>query len=124
MAELLIKAIDATLPGPEQDKWAWKRGDVVDIRSDGYHWGSKEGPPMFAVVVVPDATMDELEILRDQPWIAGAEGPEYTGRRKHKLHLDDLQKKDVDDLKIKKITVSKNDLKKIAKNKETGDFVL
>lgn len=43
MAELLIKAIDATHSDPGKDfRGCYKRGDIVQVRPDGFAWGRLE----------------------------------------------------------------------------------
>ena len=64
MAELLIKAVDATNPDPDVDRQGcYKAGDVVVVRDDGHVWGAKEGPPNFRVLVVPGVSAAQIEDL-------------------------------------------------------------
>jgi hypothetical protein len=54
MCEFLVKAIDATHADPVKDlRGCYKRGDIVDVREDGFGWGLEEGPPKFFIVKVP-----------------------------------------------------------------------
>lgn len=54
MAELLIKAIDATNPNPEKDiRGCYKRGMIVEIRPDNCGYGSSEGLPLFYKIKIP-----------------------------------------------------------------------
>jgi len=56
MAELLIKARDATHADAETDRrGCYKRGDVVVVMEDGHEWGAKEGPPNFVRLRIPGA---------------------------------------------------------------------
>lgn len=64
MAELLIKAIDATHPDPEIDKaGCYKAGDVVVVMEDGHEWGRKEGLPNFVVLKIPGADPERIRDL-------------------------------------------------------------
>ena len=62
MAELLVKAVDATHGDPAKDaRGCYKRGDPVVVMPDGHTWGALEGLPKFWVVKVPGATVAQLE---------------------------------------------------------------
>lgn len=62
MAELLVKAVDATHPDPAKDaRGCYKRGDVVCVQPDGHEWGRLEGLPRFVVVKVPGVSVDQAE---------------------------------------------------------------
>lgn len=70
MAEVLVKAIDATHPDPVKDaRGCYKRGDPVVVMEDGHPWGSEEGLPKFWIVKIPGATVEQVlqyvEELRD-----------------------------------------------------------
>ena len=57
MAELLIKAVDATHIDPRKDlAGCYKRGDVVVVKPDGHVWGKEEGLPKFVIVKIPGVT--------------------------------------------------------------------
>lgn len=51
--ELIVKAVSASHPDPEQDRMSYKKGDVVEVRDDGAVYGRKEGPPLFVIVKCP-----------------------------------------------------------------------
>lgn len=54
MAEFLIKAISATNPDPvKNERGCYKRGDIVDVRPDGWKWGNEERLPKFVLVKIP-----------------------------------------------------------------------
>ena len=62
MAELLIRLADTTNPDPAKDaRGCWKRGDVVEVRPDGFRHGRFDGPPFFAVVKVAGLTVEEAQ---------------------------------------------------------------
>lgn len=64
MAEILIKARNATHPDPEIDRvGCYKRGDPVVVRDDGHVWGAKEGLPNFVVVKIPGVAASRIEAL-------------------------------------------------------------
>lgn len=70
MAEILIKAVNATHPDPETDRTGcYKRGMPVVVMPDGHPWGSAERLPRFVVIKVPGVPVDRV-----QKYI----GPEYT----------------------------------------------
>ena len=84
MAELLIKAVDATNPDPTKDRLCGKRGDVVEVQDDGFVWGSDEAMPpdnggKFFILELPGVPKEELEYLKDD----GDDGV----KRKHKLNV-------------------------------------
>jgi hypothetical protein len=63
MAELLIKARDATHPDQEIDRaGCYKRGDIVVVQPDGHVWGAKEGLPNFVKLKIPGL---DPEIVRE-----------------------------------------------------------
>lgn len=54
MAELLVKAVDASNPDGEQDRrGCYKRGMPVLVMEDGHEWGAEEHLPAFVVIKVP-----------------------------------------------------------------------
>jgi hypothetical protein len=54
MAELLVKATNATNPNQAEDQaGCYKRGMPVLVRPDGHTWGALEGLPRFAIVKIP-----------------------------------------------------------------------
>lgn len=53
MAEFLIFARDVVNPDPEKDKGCPKRGDIIDVREDGFEWGKKERLPDFYFIKIP-----------------------------------------------------------------------
>lgn len=60
MAEILIKAVDATHSDPEKDAvGCYKRGDMVVVAPDGHVWGKEEGLPKFVVVKVPGLSVEK-----------------------------------------------------------------
>ena len=65
MAELLVKAIDATHPDPTKDqRGCWKRGMIVEIRPDGCIYGTAETLPTFYKIKLPLVPMDHPLLLR------------------------------------------------------------
>jgi len=60
MAEFLIKASDNTHSDPIKDaRGCYKKGDIVDVRPDGFRWGREEGPPKFYIVKMPDLKVED-----------------------------------------------------------------
>lgn len=69
MAEILIKAVDATNSNPDKDRQAcYKRGDPVVVFESGHEWGRGEGLPTFVVLELTDATADEVRQYLE-PWV-------------------------------------------------------
>lgn len=61
MAEILVKAVDATNPDPEkQRRGCYRKGDPVLAMPDGHAWGAEEGPPKFVVIKVPGIDPDQI----------------------------------------------------------------
>lgn len=60
MAELLIKARNATHPNPDKDRMCYKRGDIVDVRPDGFLWGREECLPRFVIIKIPGLNPDTV----------------------------------------------------------------
>lgn len=99
MAELLIKAISAVHHDPAQDqRYSYKRGDVVAIKPDGHVWGTLETLPAFCTVSVPGVPVSDLAYLRNQErdsvqeainLAANGEGcPIYITRRGYRFNID------------------------------------
>lgn len=67
MAELLIKATDNLVSNDIERDFheSFKRGYIVDVRPNGFGWGSKEGLPKFVVLQITDATVEELLHLKE-----------------------------------------------------------
>lgn len=64
MAELLIKAQDATHADPDADRaGCYKRGDVVAVMPDGHEWGAREGLPRFVRLRIPGVAKNLAERL-------------------------------------------------------------
>ncbi len=62
MAEILVKAVDATNPDATLDRQGcYKRGDPVLVKDDGHTWGALETLPTFVRINVSDATAAEVE---------------------------------------------------------------
>lgn len=87
MAELLIKAVDATHPDPiKNERGCYKRGDIVDVRPDGWHWGTEEGLPKFVIVKVPGLDPERVKhAMEPHHDLSDAENPKMIRRRKWNL---------------------------------------
>ena len=78
MAELLIKAINASHPDPVKDRrGCYKRGDIVVVMPDGHEWGAKEGLPNFFKVKIPGVEVSRLDALREEQDDDDAGNPVY-----------------------------------------------
>ncbi len=71
MAELLIKAIDATHSDPAKDqRGCYKRGDIVLVMPDGHEWGKEERLPKFVVVKISGLSVEAVKkyiLSHDEP---------------------------------------------------------
>jgi hypothetical protein len=62
MAELLVKAIDTVHADPiKNERGCYKRGDIVDIREDGFEWGKEEISSKFVVVKCSNIKVDDVK---------------------------------------------------------------
>lgn len=62
MAELLVKAIDAKHDDPVEDaRGCYKRGDIVDVRPDGFRWGNEEALPKFIIIKCPGIAVNSVQ---------------------------------------------------------------
>ncbi len=62
MAEILLKAMDATHPDTEKDRrGCYKKGAPVVVMPDGHAWGAKEVWPTFTVIKVPGVSVAKVE---------------------------------------------------------------
>jgi hypothetical protein len=82
MAEILIKAVDATMPDPTLDaQQSFKRGHPVVVMPDGWNWGAAEGLPIFVILKIPGlpvsavnaylapyVDVDGVTVLRPRLW--------------------------------------------------------
>jgi hypothetical protein len=68
MAEILVKAIDATNPDSVKDeRGCYKRGYPVCVMPDGHSWGTQENLPTFVVVKLPGVSVDDIKQYIE-PW--------------------------------------------------------
>jgi hypothetical protein len=83
MAELLLKAVDATHSNPTKDAaGCYKRGHIVVVMPDGHEWGLQERLPKFALLKFPLVPVNRVE-----KYIAQQEG---VRRRRWRLRWADL----------------------------------
>ena len=62
MAEILIKAVDATNADPAKDRrGCYKRGYPVVVFPDGHEWGAEERSPKFIVLKLPGVSADAVK---------------------------------------------------------------
>jgi len=74
MAEILIKAIDATHSDLEKDqRGCYKRGMPVVVMPDGHKWGNAECPPTFVIVKIPGVSIEKVAsyILPEEAYLIG-----------------------------------------------------
>jgi len=61
MAEILVKAIDATHNDPDKDRrGCYKRGMPVVVMNDGHEWGLEERLPKFVIIKFPMIPKDKV----------------------------------------------------------------
>jgi hypothetical protein len=83
MAELLIRAANNNTTHANAEiefSGAYKRGDIVVVKPDGWQWGSAEGLPIFVKVKIPGLAVNTAEswIVRQ---VSGAD-PTITVKRR------------------------------------------
>lgn len=98
MAELLIKAVNATHADAGKDqRGSYKRGDIVDVRPDGYEWGRLELLPpaqggVFVIVAIADVTVDQVRNFVQNRWGCQPDGPHVDANkqtlRRRKVQID------------------------------------
>lgn len=81
MAELLIKAVNATHSDPTKDAaGCYKRGDLVGVAPDGWQWGSLElkapaSGGKFVVIKLTDVTRAQVLTWIRNHWNCDADAP-------------------------------------------------
>lgn len=89
MAELLIKAVDATHPDPEIDAaGCYKEGMVVVVMPDGHEWGREEGPPKFVVAKLPGVSVEKTRKYMDELKETDAKTGEPKTVRRRRWQID------------------------------------
>ena len=88
MAEILIKAVDATHADPIKDqRGCYKRGMPVCVMPDGHTWGAAERLPAFVVLKLPGITVERVQAFLHP--LVDAEG-EVVRRRLWQIAWADL----------------------------------
>jgi hypothetical protein len=102
MAELLIKAIDATNPDPGKDATGcYKRGDIICVRPDGFQWGSEErrapaNGGRAVIVKIPGVTPAQIRNFIRNRWATDVDGEDIDQalgqlrRRRIRIDVADL----------------------------------
>ncbi len=100
MAELLVKAVNATHANPQKNAvGCYKRGDIVLAMEDGHRWGTKEllAPAkggVFVIIKIPGVTVDQLQrFVRERwDWMIDAEDEDealgFVRRRRFRIDAD------------------------------------
>lgn len=124
MAELLIKAISSTNPDPVKDqRGCYKRGDIVDVRPDGFEWGKEEGLPTFVKVKIPGLAVSTLKQFMESEKGDGVVIPLETTvrRRKWNILINDIPSQIKQTLQTAgEVTVTLSQIRNYIKNKQTG----
>ena len=94
MAQILVKAIDATHADPVKDRrGCYKRGMPVVVMPDTHTWGREECLPKFVIIKIPGVSVDRVMkyLKQEREDTADAEGfyPIYR-RRLWKFRFDDM----------------------------------
>lgn len=130
MAEFLIKAISATHPDPLKDaRGCYKRGDIVDVRPDGFKWGKEERLPKFVIVKIPGLDAEKVKKYMQPHFETGVlfdynteESPAVLKRRLHRVLIDDVPAVILDKLKTTgTVTVSLSQIRNYVQNKFTQE---
>lgn len=90
MAELLIRVVDKTNVDPYLDAKCLKRGDVVDVRPDGWVWGREEMTrPEWRVLRLPGLAAVDLSAFLAEEVDEDPEQPsEVLQARAFRIDLD------------------------------------
>lgn len=91
MAELLVRVVDKTNPDdPYLDAQLTKRGDVICVQPDGWHWGVEERKnPDWRILQLPGIDEDKLASLLAPELDADPQNPSRVlQRRAFRLDLD------------------------------------
>jgi hypothetical protein len=84
VAEILVKAVDATHSNPTKDtRGCYKRGDVIGVAPDGWAWGALETLPpaqggKFVVIKITDVTRAQVVNWIKTNWATWADGPDLS----------------------------------------------
>jgi len=94
MAQILVKAIDATHADPVKDRrGCYKRGMPVVVMPDSHTWGREEGLPTFVIIKIPGVSVEKVRkyIEPQREDVANEDGiyPTYR-RRLWKFRFDDM----------------------------------
>jgi hypothetical protein len=134
MAELLIKAISANHSDPiKNEQGCYKRGDIVDVRPDGFGWGNSEGLPNFVRIGVTGVDASSIKnFMVSHYGMTGIQG--VTGlfetrqvvlkRRLWNVLLDDASMPQTikDSLNSTgRVTVTKDQIQGFVQNKSTSE---
>lgn len=85
MAEILVRVAETD----PLDPLAHHPGDPIKVRPDGFQWGTREGPPNWCVVRVPDAVA--LRVAFEAPDVEVVEGVKISYRhRKYRFDIPAL----------------------------------
>jgi hypothetical protein len=94
MAQILVKAIDATHADPVKDRrGCYKRGMPVVVMPDTHTWGLDERPPKFVVLKLPGVPVEKVKkyIEPEREDTADADGRYQVFRRRlWKFRFDDM----------------------------------
>lgn len=94
MAEILVKAVNATHSDTDKDRsGCYKRGMPVIIMPDGHSWGGEERLPKFILIKVPGISVDLVKKYVDTQL---SDSPDEDGRypiyrrRLWRIRLEDI----------------------------------
>jgi hypothetical protein len=93
-----VKAVELKI---QDDAGCHKAGDVIDIRPDGFHWGSAECPPTFIRIKVVEANEKDYRYLREP--VFGDSDPNTSMPVvliRHRWNIDISKLNDGDELKL------------------------
>lgn len=125
MATLLIKAIDATNPDPDKDKFCYKFGHIVDIYEDGRISDTQHCNGLFYIIHIPGIVKsDIMEFLAKKTDGVDENGePVSVALRDWVLEYDNLPVKVKNALKKDNVsTVTTGMIKSYLKKTSTGEY--
>lgn len=93
MAELLVKAVDATHSDPVQDAACYKQGDVVLVKPDGWSWGALEILPpaqggKFVVIKITDVTPQQVINWVKNNWDCVMDAFDESNAKRRRVRID------------------------------------
>jgi len=88
--EALVKIddnINNSLSEEDQERFLWKRGDVVTVKPKGWKWGRNEVKEFAIVELPPDFTEEDVALLEAPFHAVGLSSLDASGSRKAQIEI-------------------------------------